>query len=81
MKKKKKTTKSNKSTRDKKVKQSNKTTNSKKSAQDKKNKKLEKTEMTTSVEQPKDIELIGKGIDIAKLEEIKKNLPLHSPKK
>ena len=35
--------------------------------------------MTTSVEQPKDIELIGKGIDIAKLEVIKKNLPATLP--
>ena len=38
------------------------TTNSNKSAQDKKNKQLEKTEMTPSVEQPEDIELMERLI-------------------
>lgn len=61
------------------MKKKKKTTNSKKSTQDKKNKKLEKTEMTTSVEQPKEIELLGEEIDTAELEKIRKNLPVALP--
>ena len=61
------------------MKKKKKTTNSKKSTQDKKNKKLEKTEMSPSVEQPKEIELIGEEIDTAELEKIRKNLPVALP--
>ena len=35
--------------------------------------------MTPSVEQPKEIELIGEDIDTAELEEIRKNLPVALP--
>ncbi len=35
--------------------------------------------MTPSVEQPKEIELIGEEIDIAELDEIRKKLPVAQP--
>ena len=55
------------------------TTNSNKSAQDKKNKQLEKTEMTPSVEQPEDIELIGEYIDDTELEKTRENQTFGNP--
>ncbi len=61
------------------MKKKKKTTNLKKSTRNKKDKELEKTEMPPSVEQPKEIELLGEDIDTAKLEEIRKNLPVALP--